>query len=122
MIRELFVATAITATALSTAVSAAADPRHYDTDVPGMSYDASAGAPCDSWERFVFGRGPGGQAMACHWIPNQFPAPPQVVDTGFWVISYPLHGVQEIGAPCPGPQSAAQSPDGLEMVCMGARG
>ena len=30
--------------------------------------------------------------------------------------------VQDIGAPCPGPQSAAQSPDGRPMLCLGAQG
>ncbi|EFD58488.1 conserved hypothetical protein [Mycobacterium tuberculosis T92] len=41
---------------------------------------------------------------------------------GYWVISYPLYGVQQVGAPCPKPQAAAQSPDGLPMLCLGARG
>jgi hypothetical protein len=120
MIRELFIAAAITGAAVSTAPGAAADPQHYDGDVPGINYDASLGAPCDSWERYIFGRGPGGQAEACHNIPNQFFVPP--VDNAYWVISYPLYGVQQVGARCPGPQSAAQSPDGLPMLCLGAQG
>jgi hypothetical protein len=127
MIRELVISAAITAAAIATAPGAAADsgdnlyfdkPGHYAGDVPNMSYDASLGAPCDSWERFIFGRGPGGQAEACHWIPNQGPP----VNTGFWTISYPLYGVQDVGKPCPGPQSAAQSPDGLPMLCLGNQG
>ena len=64
MIRELFIAAAITGTAVGMAPVAAADPGHYDGDVPGMNYDASLGAPCDNYERFIFGRGPGGQAEA----------------------------------------------------------
>ena len=124
MIRELSVAAAIAGAALAMAPAAAADPAYpdnpgrYATDVPGMSYDAHSGAPCYSWDRNVFGRGPGGEALQCRWIPNQWPP----VDTGFWVVSYPLYGVQDIGAPCPGPQSAAQSPDGRPMLCLGARG
>ena len=124
MIRELSVAAAIAGAALAAAPAAAADPGYpdnpgrYATDVPGMSYDAHSGAPCYSWERNVFGRGPGGEALQCRWIPNQWPP----VDTGFWVVSYPLYGVQDIGAPCPGPQSAAQSPDGRPMLCLGAQG
>jgi hypothetical protein len=127
MIRGLVISAAIAAAAIATAPAAAADngdnlyfdkPGHYPSDVPNMSYDASIGAPCYSWERFIFGRGPGGQAEACHWIPNQWPP----VDTGFWTISYPLYGVQEVGKPCPGPQSAAQSPDGLPMLCLGDQG
>lgn len=92
---------------------------HYEGDVPGLNYQASLGAPCDNWERFIFGRGPSGQAEACHFPPpNQFPA----ANTGYWVISYPLYGVQQTGAPCPGSQAAAQTPDGLPMLCLGAQG
>jgi hypothetical protein len=118
MIREALAAAAITAGAISAAPCAAADP-HYDGDVPNMNYDASLGAPCDNYERFIFGRGPSGQAEACHFPPdNQFPK----ATTGYWVISYPLYGVQQAGAKCPGPQSAAQSEAGLPMLCLGDRG
>jgi hypothetical protein len=122
MIRRLLVATAIAASALSTAAVAAADDQsgRYDTDVPGMSYDASLGAPCYSWDRFIFGRGRGGQAEACHYLViGQWP-PSQ---TGYWVISYPLYGVQTIGAPCPNPRgAAAQSPDGIALICTPSAG
>jgi hypothetical protein len=113
MIRQLLIAAAITGTAISMAPAAVADP-HYDGDVPGMNYDASLGAPCDNYERFIFGRGPGGQAEACHFIINQFPA----AQSGYWVITYPLNGVQQVGAPCQNPRgSSAQAPDGLPMLC-----
>jgi hypothetical protein len=125
MIRELVVAAAIAGAAMGTAQVAGADdlfypdkPGRYDTDVPGMKYDAHLSAPCHSWERFTFGRGPGGEALQCRWIPNQWPP----VYTGFWVTSYELFGVREIGAPCPKPQSAAQAPDGRPLLCLGARG
>lgn len=118
MIRELVTAGAIAAAALGTAAGAGADPKAYDGDVPGMAQGVSIDQPCTSWERFIYGRGPDGQAMACHFIPNQFPAK----DTGFWMISYRLYGVQDIGKPCPGSQAAAQSPDGLPLVCVGAQG
>ena len=118
MIRELLAVAAIAGGAISVAPCAAADP-HYDGDVPGMNYQASLGAPCDNYERFIFGRGPSGQAEACHFPPpNQFP--PATI--GYWVISYPLYGIQQTGAKCPGPQSAAQTPDGLPMLCLGAQG
>ena len=122
MIRQLVATVTATVAAIGItpviAPNAGADPS--DTgDVPGMNYQASLGAPCDNYERFIFGRGPSGQAEACHFPPpNQFPA----ATTGYWVISYPLSGVQQIGAQCPGPQSAAQSPAGLPMLCLGARG
>lgn len=126
MFRVLAMAAAASAIALGVAPSAAADgtQRTYDGDVPGINYQAFLSAPCYQWERFVFGRGPGGEALACHWIPNQgylgWDSPPP--GTGFWVISPRLYGVQEVGAPCPGSQAAAQSPAGLPMVCMGAQG
>jgi len=118
MIRELFTVVAITGGAIGAAPDAAGDLR-YDGDVPGMNYQASLGAPCDNYERFIFGRGPSGQAEACHFPPpNQFPA----ATIGYWVISYPLYGIQQPGATCPGPQSAAQTADGLPMLCLGAQG
>ena len=120
MIRELLAGGLLAGTVLGAAPIAAADTPHYDGDVPGINYDAALGAPCYSWERYVFGRGQGGEALACHFIPNQFFVPP--VDNAYWVISYPLYGVQQSGAPCPGPQSAAQSSDGLEMLCFGQQG
>jgi hypothetical protein len=126
MIRELFIAAAIAGAAIGMAPAAAAepgpdysdDPGRYPTDVPGINYEARLGAPCYSWERNVFGRGRGGEPLQCRWIPNQWPP----VYTGFWVAAYPLYGVQDIGAPCPGPQAAAQSSDGRPMLCLGAQG
>ncbi|MGA3253375.1 MAG: hypothetical protein ABSD32_04390, partial [Mycobacterium sp.] len=59
MIRELLGTVAIAGATISMAPSAAAG---YDGDVPGMNYQASLGAPCDNYERFIFGRGPSGQA------------------------------------------------------------
>lgn len=124
MIRELATAAAAAGAVIATAPAAAADPPHYTGDVPGMSYGVKSDDSCDNWERFTFGRGPDGEALACHFIPNQFPQPrePQPAETGFWVTSYPLYGVQDVGAPCPNPQSAAQSPDGLPLLCFGERG
>jgi hypothetical protein len=83
-----------------------------------MNYDAHMAAPCDNFETFTFGRGPGGEPLQCHWIPNQWPP----VTTGFWVASPNLFGVQEIGAPCPADQAAAQAPDGRPLLCLGDQG
>ena len=126
MFRELTIAGAVAAAAIALAPTAIADPSNmnpdpsgrYPTDVPGMNYDAALSAPCDNYQLFTFGRGRGGEPLACHWIPNQWPP----IYTGFWVASYPLFGQQEIGAPCPGPKSAAQAPDGRPMVCLGTQG
>jgi hypothetical protein len=130
MIRELTVAVAIAGAAIALAPSAGADPfpdpgpmfpdtpGHYATDVPGMVYDVDLSAPCDNYQLFTFGRGRGGASMVCHYIPNQWPP----VYTGFWVSSYPIQGVKDIGSPCAGPKMAAQAPDGRPMVCLGAQG
>ncbi|HVQ99867.1 MAG TPA: hypothetical protein VMS16_13845 [Mycobacterium sp.] len=122
MIRELLIGAAITGAAIGAAPAAVADNGHYDGDVPGMNYDATAGAPCDNYERFIFGRGPDGQAEACHFIINQYPA----AQSGYWVLYYPLYGVHKPGEPCANiadPRgSAAQSPDGLPMTCTQAQG
>ena len=69
-------------------------------------------------ELFTFGRGPGGEALQCRWIENQWPP----VYTGFWVSTYELFGVQDIGSPCPKPQTAAQAPDGRPLLCLGGQG
>ncbi len=126
MIREMLVATAIGAAAVAAAPAAIAEPGpqypdlsgRYATDVPGMVYDAHLTGPCTNMELFTFGRGRGGEALQCRWIPNQWPP----IYTGFWQSTYELHGVQEIGAPCPKPQAAAQSPDGRPLLCLGAQG
>lgn len=126
MFRELTVAAAALAAAVTLAPTASADPGpmfpddpgRYPSDPPGTVYGAPLSGPCDNYQLFTFGRGRGGQPMVCHYIPNQWPP----VYTGFWVASYPLHGQQDIGAPCPGPKSAAQAPDGRPMVCLGAKG
>ena len=127
MIREVLVSATVAAAAMAVAPGALADPANdypdnpgrYSTDVPGMAYDARLNAPCFSWELNVFGRGRGGEPLQCKFIPNQTRAP---YSTGYWTSSYALHGVQQVGAPCPSPQSAAQSPDGKPMLCLGARG
>lgn len=133
MIRALVISAAISGAAVGAAAAAAADPapgpgpgpspvypapRHFDSDVPGMAYDAELGDACFNFERFTYGRGPGGEALTCHYIPNQYPRK----ESGFWMISYPLYGVQEIGSPCPGSQAAAQAPDGRALLCLGAQG
>jgi hypothetical protein len=126
MIRELTTAAVIAAAAIGAAPVALGDPGpvfhddpgRYPTDVPGIDYDARLAGPCDNYYTFTFGRGRGGETLACHYIPNQWPP----VDTGFWVASYPLMGVKDAGSPCPGPKSAAQAPDGRPMVCLGAQG
>lgn len=126
MIREALVTAAIGAVAVCSAPGAVAqpapaypdDPGHYSTDVPGMVYGANLTGPCTNMELFTFGRGPGGEALQCRWIPNQWPP----IYTGFWQTSYALYGVQDVGGQCPKPQAAAQAPDGRPLLCLGAQG
>lgn len=127
MIRRLTVAAALAAAAISTGPAAVADPSssdnnpgRYSTDVPNMVYDVTLNQPCTNISRFVFGRGPAGEALQCHYIPNQYP--PVYKPNGYWIASYPLYGVQEIGSPCPDPHAAAQAPDGRPLLCLGAKG
>lgn len=125
MLRELMTAAVIAGAAMGAAPLAAAHPNdyydpsgRYKGDVPGMNYEANLNAPCDNFQLFTFGRGRGGEPMQCHWIPNQWPP----VYTGFWVSTFQLFGVQQIGTPCPGSQSAAQAPDGRPLRCLGEQG
>lgn len=113
-------AAGILAAALAVPVAAATpSPDEQFADVPGMATGVELSTGCPHWERYIFGRGDAGQTYACHYIPNQWPP----VETGFWVWSPPLYGVQKIGAPCPAPgRAAAQSPDGLALECTESRG
>jgi hypothetical protein len=120
MFRELTIAVTLAGAAIALAPSAMADRNplepdgHYSGDVPGMNYDASLTAPCDNADVFTFGRGPGGEALACHYIVKQ--------NSGYWQISYPLVGQQDIGSQCPGLKFAAQAPDGRPLVCLPDQG
>ena len=79
MIRRMLLAAAAGAALFAAPVAHAQppiywdDPGHYDTDVPGMNYDAHLTGPCTNMDLFTFGRGPGGEALQCRWIPNQWP-------------------------------------------------
>jgi hypothetical protein len=112
MFRELAIAAAAACTAIGSAPAAMGDPND------NLYFDAHMAGPCDNFETFTFGRGPGGEPLQCHWIPNQWPP----VTTGFWVATPNLFGVQDIGTPCPADQAAAQAPDGRPLLCLGDQG
>ena len=57
--RLLVASVVIAVAAIGAAPIAAAD------DVPGIDDDAILGAPCDNWDRYIFGRGPRGELLAC---------------------------------------------------------
>ena len=71
MFRGLALAAAAVGSAHTFTPAAAADQTSYAGDVPGITYDAHLTAPCYQWDKFIFGRGPDGQAMACHFIEAQ---------------------------------------------------
>ena len=103
MLRASAIVTAAWIVAAALAMpGAAAAPADQLADVPGMAHGVELSTGCSSWERYIFGRGDTGQTYACHYIPNQWPP----VQTGFWVWSPPLYGVQQIGTPVrrPGPR------------------
>jgi hypothetical protein len=98
--------------ALTIAVGAA--PQAVADDVPGIDDDAVLGASCDSYDRYIFGRGPSGEPLACVASGGT---------SGEWVASAPLVGVRSVGAACDSESSGvAQSPDGLGLVCVGDQG
>lgn len=101
--RGILVSTAALALILGAAPVASGD------DVPGIDDNAVLDAPCYSADRYIFGRGPNGEPLAC------------VASDGAsqWVQSVPLVGVRAVGSPC-GDESygAAQSPDGLGLLCV----
>ncbi len=109
MIVKLITPCVIASLAFGVAPISAADPAD-EADVPGMTYDVVVGTPCSNFQRDIFGRTASGQAAACVSSYGQ---------SGNWVASSPLRGVQEIGAPCPpGQDAAAQSPDGRGLMCV----
>ena len=77
--------------------------------VPNMRNDAVLGQSCSNWQRYIFGYDANGNVLACA----------VAVNNGIWVKAAPLYGVQHIGAPCNlgGSGGAAQSPDGLGLIC-----
>lgn len=113
MVRELIFGAAIIVSLVSSPGVAGADPPAGETDVPNIQYNAVLGAPCSNFHRYIFGRAPNGQALACVASNGQ----------GTWVLSSPLRGVQQIGTPCPpGVDAAAQSSDGRGLVCVYGQG
>ena len=105
MVRALYVSLAV-GLGLAVAPVAAAEPAAGQQDVPNMQFNAVLGSPCDNTDRYIFGRTPDGQALACVAFDG----------SGTWVLSSPLHGVQQIGDPCSG-DGAAQTPDGRALIC-----
>lgn len=84
-------------------------PGAHADDVPGIDDDAELGEECDSFDRYIFGRGPEGEPLACVAYGDD--------EEGQWVTSVPLVGVRMIGSPCIG-DDAAQSPNGRALVCV----
>jgi hypothetical protein len=88
--------------------NASADPSWCDgvACVPYVAGNVSQGAPCVGRTRYDFGLDASGGTLLC-------------ANVGKWAASRPLVGVRPLGAPCYGSDGAAQSPDGIPMVCAG---
>jgi hypothetical protein len=99
-------------TAIATAVIGAAPVATAD-DIPGIDDNAVLGAPCTNSDRYIYGRSPSGEPLACVAFDGD----------GQWVRSMPLVGVRSIGSPCTQESNGvAQSRDGLGMVCAADQG
>lgn len=80
--------------------------------IPGVTMGVVAGQPCSNTERYIFGVSTTGQPMACgHGLDGG----------GIWGPAIALVGVRPLGSPCTEAGLAAQSPDGLPMVCGSGR-
>lgn len=62
-----------------TAAAVGASPMAVADDVPELTM-TPCGAACDNWDRYIFGRGPSGQPLACVAFDGD----------GQWVRSMPL--------------------------------
>jgi hypothetical protein len=104
---RIAIGAAIFAAGIGVAPVAAAD------DIPGIDDDAVLGAPCTNSDRYIFGRGPSGEPLACVAFDG----------VGEWVRSMPLVGVRNIGSPCVEESNGvAQSPDGRGLLCVPSDG
>lgn len=105
--KRLFVAVAAAAllptASLVIPVSARADQCDGPDCVPYLQYNVTAGAPCSSNGRYMFGLDANRQTMICHH--------------GKWGMAAPLRGVHSAGETCPGVDATAQSPDGFPLIC-----
>lgn len=104
MLRTCFLGV-VAALVLAVAPVSAADPAGGQ-NVPNMDSNAVIGARCNNTDRYIFGRAPNGQALACVAFDG----------SGTWVLSSPLHGVQQVGDACSG-DGAAQTTDGRALIC-----
>lgn len=75
--------------------------------IPGITLGVATGQPCTNTEKYIFGVSTAGQPMACgHALDGG----------GIWGPAIPLVGVRAPGSPLT-EALAAQSPDGLPLVC-----
>jgi len=79
--------------------------------VPGMGHGERGGS-CSNLVRYIFATASDGTLLAC--TQGGAAAP-------YYVLSAPLVGVRQEGAPCQ-PSTVAQSPDGEPMLCLASGG
>lgn len=76
--------------------------------IPGITLGVVTGQSCSNTEAFIFGVSPSGQPMACGHALN---------GGGLWGPSIALVGVRPVSSPCTEAGLAAQSLNGLPLVC-----
>jgi hypothetical protein len=76
--------------------------------IPGLIQGAVAGQPCSNYDKSIFGVSPSGESMACGYN--------MTGDGGVWGLAVPVIGTRPVGSSC-SPGLAAQSPDGLGLIC-----
>ncbi|WP_007468431.1 excalibur calcium-binding domain-containing protein [Segniliparus rugosus] len=68
-------------------------------------------APCCNAERFIFGKGPNGEQLACAYAGNTTPR---------WVSAASFVGTKTRGSACSfHTDGTAETPDGIALICVG---
>jgi hypothetical protein len=91
--------------------TASASPCDGSSCVPHLRTGAAEGAPCEAARVYPFGQDANGNTLICY-------ATYRNPETSSWTHVPQLVGVRDYGALCSG-GGAAQSPDGLPLVCRG---
>jgi hypothetical protein len=74
--------------------------------VPYVARNVAQGAWCAPRTRYIFGLDPSNRTFACS-------------SRSQWVAAKPLVGVRDLGGPCTGSDTSAQTPDGVPLACNG---
>ena len=108
--RRVGITAGVAVAGVALAVPSLASPRcDGQSCVPGVGVGAVIGAPCTTPDRYIFSTTASGEPAACAYAGR---------DTPSWVSSVGLVGVRDIDSSCPPGTGAAQSPDGIPLLCV----